>query len=102
MPDATTKPLKKRLPNGLRGHHELAAMIVDWCADWISQDEFDKLAYEHRPLGGKMPMTSMGGDDFILSLNQPWLDLLNRLCDCGVVESEKRPDGLIWYRAFPE
>jgi hypothetical protein len=95
------KKLKTRLPKGIKGHHKMVSMILDWCSDWISQDAFDEKAFEHRPLFGKMPFPRMDGDDLILSLDQPWLHLLGLMQDCGLVRSETREDGLIWYRATP-
>lgn len=87
------------LPVGLKGHHKLVGMILEWCHDWISQNAFDDKAHAHGPLSGKMPLTGLAGDDYMLSMDQPWLHLLGLLQECGMVQSETRDDGLIWYKA---
>jgi hypothetical protein len=89
---------KRDLPKGLKGHRDMMARILGWMTNEISQDQFDTLARADF-WGGRLG-SGLGEDDFILSLNQPHLQLLKMLQAMGMVASADR-DGLIWYKAAP-
>ena len=89
------------LPKGLRGHRKKIELITYWCRDWISQDQFDALEHDAMWGPGNKILEGMSADDFMLSYHNPYGHLLWLLRAGGLIEAEKRNDGLLWYKAKP-
>lgn len=84
-------------PPSIAVYHEACDEIRSWMPDWISQHEFDRLSFEHRPQQKRF--VAYTGETIALPLinGDPNLVLLHVMRQHKIVEA-KHHDGLVYYR----